>query len=97
MSEERAPGGPNIALAAQLSDALYGAYHTFLEAHPGEVSPATATDGVLAATAKLLIIVHGHANPDEEELVSWDVYKDACVADLARLLSEPQSPGGGMS
>jgi hypothetical protein len=97
MSEERAAHGPNIVLAEQLSDALYMAYHAFVEAHPGEVSPATATTGVLAATAKLLIIVHGHANPDEEELVSWDVYKDACVADLARLLSEPQNPGGGTS
>jgi hypothetical protein len=65
--------------------------------HPGEVSPATGTAGVLAATAKLLIIIHGHANPDEEELVSWDASKDACVADLARLLSEPHNPGGGKS
>jgi hypothetical protein len=95
MSEERAAGGPNVVLTDQLIDALHQAYQAFLEAHPGEVSPATATNGVLAATAKLLIIVHGHANPDEEELVSWDVYKDACVADLARLLSEPQHPGGG--
>jgi hypothetical protein len=51
----------------------------------------------LAATAKLLIIVHGHANPKEEELVSWDAYKGACVADLARLLSEPHNPSGGRS
>ena len=65
MSEERAAHGPNIVLAEQLgSDALYMAYHAFVEAHPGEVSPP-ATTGVLAATAKLLIIVHGHANPDE--------------------------------
>jgi hypothetical protein len=95
MSGGMAADGPNVVLMERLMDALYQAYQTFLAAHPGEVSPATATNGVLSAAAKMLIIVHGHASPDEEELVSWDVYKDACVAELDRILSAPQDASGG--
>jgi hypothetical protein len=52
MAEERATHGPNIVLAAQLSDALCVAYHAFVEAHPGEVSPATATNGGLGGNGE---------------------------------------------
>lgn len=34
------------------------------------------------------------ANPDEEGLVSWEASKDACIAELDRLLREPQDAGG---
>jgi hypothetical protein len=95
MTEKMAADGPDGGLTEQLSDALYQAYHAFLAAHPGEVSPSTATTGVLAAAAKILVTVHGHASPDEEALVSWEVFKDACVAELGRLMSAPQGVSGG--
>jgi hypothetical protein len=90
MSEQMAADGPQGVLTEQLVGALYQVYQQFLAAHPGEVSPATATHGVLEAAAKILVTVHGHASPDEEALVSWEVYKDACVAELDRVMSEPQ-------
>jgi hypothetical protein len=34
-------------------------------------------------------------SPDEEALVSWEVYKDACFAALDRIMSESQVAGGG--
>jgi hypothetical protein len=94
MDGEMVADGPDMGLTEQLIDALYQAYQAFVAAHPGEVSPATATHGVIAAAAKLLVTVHGHASPDEEALVSWEVYKDACVAEFNRTLSEPQEAGG---
>jgi hypothetical protein len=94
MAEEMAAGGPDVRLTEQLKDALYQVYQQFLAAHPGEVSPATATHGVLAA-AHILITVHGQASPDEEALVSWEIYKDTCLAELDRMMSEPQAAGGG--
>jgi hypothetical protein len=94
MSEERAADGPNMALTERLMDALYQVYHAFLGAHPGEVSSATAMTGVIAAAANILITVHGQANLDEERLVSWDAYQDACIAELDWLLREPQGAGG---
>ncbi len=66
MAKEMAADGPDVRLTEQLKDALYQVYQQFLAAHPGEVSPATATHGVLAAAAKILVMVHGHASPDEE-------------------------------
>jgi hypothetical protein len=95
MAEEMAADGPDVRLTEQLKDALYQVYQQFLAAHPGEVSPATATHGVLAAAANILITVHGQANPDEEALVSWEIYKDNCLAELDRIMSEPQAAGGG--
>ncbi len=95
MAEGMAAEGPQEGLTEQLRDALYRVYHDFLAAHPGEVSPATATHGVLAAAAAILVTVHGQASPDEEALVSWELYKEACVAELDRLLSTPQGAGGG--
>jgi hypothetical protein len=95
MLEQMAADGPNPGLTEQLVDALYQAYQAFHTAHPGEVSPATATHGVLAATAKILVTVHGHASPDEEALVSWGAYQDACVAALDRLMREPHGASGG--
>lgn len=84
-----AADGPHQGHTEELIDALYQAYEAVLAAHPGEVSLATATHGVLAAAAKILVTVHGHASPDEEALVSWEVYKDACVAELDRILGAP--------
>jgi hypothetical protein len=95
MSEEMAADGPQVGLTEQLKDALYHAYQQFVGAHPGEVSPATATHGVLAAAAHILVTIHGQASPDEEALVSWDAFKDTCVAELDRLLREPQEAHGG--
>jgi hypothetical protein len=94
MAEEMAADGPNGGLAEQLSDVLYQAYHAFLAAHPGEVSPATATTGVLGAAAKILVTVHGHASPDEEALVSWEAFKDACIAEFGRVMSAPPDASG---
>jgi hypothetical protein len=94
MAQEMAADGPDVRLTEQLKDALYQGYHQFLAAHPGEVSPATATHGVLTAAANILITVHGQASPDEEALVSWEMYKDTCLAEFARILSEPQAAGG---
>jgi hypothetical protein len=93
MAEEMAADGPDMRLTEQLKDALYQVYQQFLAAHPGEVSPATATHGVLAAAANILITVHGQTSPDEEALVSWELYKDACLAEFDRVMSEPR--GGG--
>ena len=95
MAEEMAAAGPDVGLSEQLKDALYQVYQQFLAAHPGEVSPATATHGVLAAAAHILVTVHGQASPDEEALVSWELYKDACLAELDRVMSEPRAAGGG--
>ena len=94
MGEGMAAEGPQGGLIEQLRDALYQVYHDFLAAHPGEVSPATATHGVLAAAAQTLITVHGQASPDEDALVSWDAYKETCIAELDRLLSDPQAASG---
>jgi hypothetical protein len=80
-----AADGPQAGLAAQLRDALYQAYQHFVATHPGEVSPATATHGVLAAAAHILVTIHGHASPDEEALVSWGAFPD-----LARAPSGPR-------
>ena len=93
MAKEMAADGPDVRLREQLKDALYQVYQQFLAAHPGEVSPATATQGVLAAAANILITVHGQASPDEEALVSWAMYKDNCLTELDRILSEPQAAG----
>ena len=95
MAEEMAAGGPDVGLTEQLKDALYQAYRQFLTAHPGEVSLATTTHGVLAAAAHILITFHGQASPDEEALVSWELYKDACLAEFDRVMSEPQAARGG--
>jgi hypothetical protein len=95
MAKEMAADGPDVRLTEQLKDALYQVYQQFLAAHPGEVSPATATHGVLGAAANILITIHGQASPDEEALVSWELYKDNCLAELDRMLSEPQATGGG--
>jgi hypothetical protein len=95
MAERMAADGPDVRLTEQLKDALYQLYQEFLAAHPGEVSPATATHGVLAAAANILLTVHGQASPDEEALVSWELYKDGCLAELDRMMSEPQAAGGG--
>jgi hypothetical protein len=95
MAEEMAADGQDVGLTEQLSDALYQVYHAFLAAHPGEVSPATATTGVLAAAAKILVTVHGHASPDEEALVSWEAFKDACMAEFGQIMSVPQDASSG--
>jgi len=95
MAEEMTADGPDVRLTEQLKDALYQVYQQFRAAHPGKVSPATATHGVLAAAANILITVHGQASPDEEALVSWDAFKDTCLAELDRLMSEPQAAGDG--
>ena len=94
MGEGMAAEGPQGGLIEQLRDVLSQVYDDFLAAHPGEVSPATATHGVLAAAAKILITVHGQASPDEDALVSWDAYKEACIAELDRRLSDPQAASG---
>ena len=95
MAEGMAADGPQAGLTAQLRDALYQAYQHFVARHPGEVSPATATHGVLAAAAHILVTIHGQASPDEEALVSWDAFTDTYVTELARLLREPQDASGG--
>jgi NAD(P)-dependent dehydrogenase (short-subunit alcohol dehydrogenase family) len=95
MAEEMAADGPDVGLTEQMKDALYQVYQQFLAAYPGEVSPATATHGVLAAAVHILITVHSQASPDEEALVSWERYKNTCLAELDRMMSEPQAAGGG--
>jgi hypothetical protein len=95
MAEGMAAAGPQAGLTEQLKDTLYQAYQQFVMTHPGDVSPATATHGVLAAAAHILVTIHGHASPDEEALVSWDAFKDTCVAEFDRLLREPQAAHGG--
>jgi hypothetical protein len=95
MADEMAADGPDVGLTEQLSDAIYQVYHAFVAAHPGEVSPPTATTGVLAAAAKILVTIHGHASPDEEALVSWEAFKDACVAEFGQMMSAPQDASGG--
>ncbi|MDQ3828199.1 MAG: hypothetical protein M3361_02585 [Candidatus Tectomicrobia bacterium] len=95
MAEGMAADGPQAGLTEQLKDALYQAYQQFVVTHRGEVSPATATHGVLAATAHILVAIHGQVSPDEEALVSWDAYKGTCVVELDRRLREPQTAHGG--
>jgi hypothetical protein len=98
MSEGMATDGPQVGPTEQLKDALYQAYQQFVATHPGDMSPATATHGVLAAAAHILVTIHGQASPDEEALVSWDAFKDTCVVELDRIMREPQeAPGGGPS
>ena len=94
MAEGMAADGPDGGLTEQLKDALFQVYQEFLEAHPGELSPATARGGVIAGMAKILVTIHGQASPDEEALVSWEVYKSACLAELDRIMSEPQEASG---
>jgi hypothetical protein len=95
MAEGMATDGPQAGLTEQLKDALYQAYQQWVATHAGEVSPATATPGVLAAAALILVTIHGQASPDEEALVSWDAFKATCVAELDRFMSEPQAAHGG--
>jgi hypothetical protein len=94
MAEGIIVDGPEGGLTEHLKDALLQVYQEFLEAHPGEVSPAAARRGVIAATAKMLVTIHGHASPDEEALVSWEAYKNGCLAELDRIRSEPQDASG---
>jgi hypothetical protein len=65
MSEGMATDGPQVGPTEQLKDALYQAYQQFVATHPGDMSPATATHGVLAAAAHILVTIHGQASPDE--------------------------------
>ena len=95
MAEGMAADGPQVGLTEQLRNALYQAYQQYVATHPGEMSPATATHGVLAAAALILVTIHGQASPDEEALVSWDAFKATCIAELDRLMSEPQVAHGG--